>query len=325
MDIESTLEQAASATLQGNKARARSILAGLVMREPRNELAWLMLAEVVWKKEHAIDCLERVLRLNPNNEQARRKLEVLKQGPSPQAQQGASRPVPQPVQPPPPQSKHEVVQPQSTLVSPPASAPIQNQARHAKPFEMTWAFIGVLSLLACGLFFGIGVLVWQTRNVLFPVPETSDSQTSPLPALAYPTQSTSSTGLGVTRARIQSTFEKFGFKFERSSDIGGQPVVSGISPSGTATVELIGPPDSLSQADIVVTMTSDPTINGVYMAALMEIAAPDWKGGNDWLSASVSDMPRVKEARATHGNVQATLSYIEAFGVLTLTIEAIDR
>ncbi len=83
MDIESALEQAASATLQGNKARAQEILAEIIRQSPQNEVAWLFLAEVVERKEHAIYCLERVLKLNPSHKQAQRRLEELKQGRSP--------------------------------------------------------------------------------------------------------------------------------------------------------------------------------------------------------------------------------------------------
>lgn len=322
MDIQSAFEQAKLLAAQGNKSGASAILVDVITHEPRNEAAWLLLSEVVWKKEHAIDCLERVLKLNPSNEQARRRLEELKQAPSPQAQRVVFESTPRPVQSPPPEATSTASQLLSILQP-------QLDRLQLRTLRREWVVFGVALSIACIVGISLmAVLAFRGATIIAGVfsPRIPVTTYTPLPpTLAYPTQSTSSTGLGVTRARIQSTFEKYGFTFERSSDIGGQPVVSGNSPSGTAMVELIGQPDNLSTADIVVALASDTTINGVYMAALMEIAAPDWKGGNDWLQASVSDMPRVKDARATHGNVQATLSYIEAFGVLTLTIEAIDR
>jgi len=74
MDTNPTLEQAARAVISGNKSQAQVILAELLRREPKNEEAWLYLAELVEKKEYAIDCLERVLRINPSNKTAREKL-----------------------------------------------------------------------------------------------------------------------------------------------------------------------------------------------------------------------------------------------------------
>ena len=52
-------------------------MAEVIRQEPRNEAAWLLLADAVERKEHAIDCLERVLKFNPNSQVARKKLAIL--------------------------------------------------------------------------------------------------------------------------------------------------------------------------------------------------------------------------------------------------------
>src|SRR3990172_705596 len=77
MDVESALEQAAGAIRQGNKSQAKIILAEVIRQEPRNEAAWLLLADAVERKEHAIDCLERVLKFNPNSQVAHKRLASL--------------------------------------------------------------------------------------------------------------------------------------------------------------------------------------------------------------------------------------------------------
>lgn len=63
---------------RGDKAQARVLLRDLILRDKRDEQAWLLLAQVVKKRHQTIDCLERVLLINPNNQSARRALSVLK-------------------------------------------------------------------------------------------------------------------------------------------------------------------------------------------------------------------------------------------------------
>ena len=92
MDVESALEQAAGAIRQGNKRQAQIILAEVIRQEPRNEAAWLLLADAVERKEHAIDCLERVLKFDPNNQIARERLASLTDvGYSPTPRQGSPK------------------------------------------------------------------------------------------------------------------------------------------------------------------------------------------------------------------------------------------
>ena len=75
---ENQLRAAQIAIKQGDKAKARAVLRTILIQNPHNEEAWMLLAGVVEKREHVDDCLERVLRINPQNEAARRALSTSK-------------------------------------------------------------------------------------------------------------------------------------------------------------------------------------------------------------------------------------------------------
>ncbi len=72
------LASAIAAAKAGNKAEARQLLAQVLRNDPQNEPAWLWLSGVVGTDDERIDCLERVLAINPGNPHARRGLAVLR-------------------------------------------------------------------------------------------------------------------------------------------------------------------------------------------------------------------------------------------------------
>ncbi len=67
-----------TALLKGDKKHARFLLGSIIRNDPRNEKAWLMLAEAVDDRNQTIYCLERVLTINRRNALARRWLASLK-------------------------------------------------------------------------------------------------------------------------------------------------------------------------------------------------------------------------------------------------------
>lgn len=71
------LEMGITAARSGNRAEARMLLEGVTLQEPDNEQAFLWLSFVLDKPKLAMRCLERVLEINPDNEQARRGLSWL--------------------------------------------------------------------------------------------------------------------------------------------------------------------------------------------------------------------------------------------------------
>ena len=68
------LKDAVTAINQGDKDKARMVLRTILLQNPRNEQAWMLLAGLVEKREQVDDCLEQVLRINPQNETAQRAL-----------------------------------------------------------------------------------------------------------------------------------------------------------------------------------------------------------------------------------------------------------
>jgi twitching motility two-component system response regulator PilG len=67
-----------AAARSGDRPQARTLLRAAVANDPAHELAWLWLASVAETPTEAIQCLERVLTLNPANERARAGLERLR-------------------------------------------------------------------------------------------------------------------------------------------------------------------------------------------------------------------------------------------------------
>ena len=71
MDQDTLYAQAEAAIKEKRIDDARRLLMSLVRVNPRHEQAWLTLASVMDDMDRAIDCLKRVLALNPNNETAK--------------------------------------------------------------------------------------------------------------------------------------------------------------------------------------------------------------------------------------------------------------
>ena len=61
----------------GNKGAATKILSQVVGQNPNNTRAWYLLSQVVEKQEQSVYCLERVLKLQPDNQQAKERLNQL--------------------------------------------------------------------------------------------------------------------------------------------------------------------------------------------------------------------------------------------------------
>ncbi|MBI1761794.1 MAG: response regulator [Acidobacteria bacterium] len=71
---QALLNEGATLAREGNKSRARWLLMEASALNPQSEEAWLRLAEVAEKSADSIRCLQRVLKLNPQNVEAIAKL-----------------------------------------------------------------------------------------------------------------------------------------------------------------------------------------------------------------------------------------------------------
>jgi twitching motility two-component system response regulator PilG len=65
------LQAAVAQAKAGHKVAARGILREITEEEPENDIAWQWLATVAAGPEEAIECLERALEINPDNDRAR--------------------------------------------------------------------------------------------------------------------------------------------------------------------------------------------------------------------------------------------------------------
>ena len=75
MDENALYNQALAAIQAGDRSLGRRLLAELVRGNARHEQGWLRLASVVDDRNQIVDCLQRVIFLNPHNITAREWLE----------------------------------------------------------------------------------------------------------------------------------------------------------------------------------------------------------------------------------------------------------
>ncbi len=81
-EIKALLKAGIDAARNNNMIIARSIFQQVIDADPRNELAWMWLAQVSDNTDHRRQALEEVLSINPNNEKARLALDKLQLGTS---------------------------------------------------------------------------------------------------------------------------------------------------------------------------------------------------------------------------------------------------
>jgi hypothetical protein len=77
IDNSNQLNNAREAISKGDKKTAKQILAGILNQDKLNADAWLLLADVLDDPQHRIECLKRVLQINPNNVSAKKRLDDL--------------------------------------------------------------------------------------------------------------------------------------------------------------------------------------------------------------------------------------------------------
>jgi Flp pilus assembly protein TadD len=76
-DTTELLQQGIALARAGRREEARTILLQVVEQDERNESAWLWLSGLVDTDDDKAIALENVLTLNPNNEWAKRGLQML--------------------------------------------------------------------------------------------------------------------------------------------------------------------------------------------------------------------------------------------------------
>lgn len=71
MNKQELFKQADYTFQRGNRELAKKYLSDLLTAYPDDESAWMLLARVVEEKERKVECFERVLKINPKNEEAK--------------------------------------------------------------------------------------------------------------------------------------------------------------------------------------------------------------------------------------------------------------
>jgi len=89
------LQQAIAAIKAGDKETGKRLLTEILKADRHNENAWLWMTQVVSSDSERLKCLQNVLRINPNNESAKRGLAVLQQKQAKKPQQ-VEKPKPEP-------------------------------------------------------------------------------------------------------------------------------------------------------------------------------------------------------------------------------------
>lgn len=77
VSVEEQISQAIQLAKAGNQAEAKRLLTGVVKGEPENARAWYLLSQVSSNEFDAAYCLNQVLRIQPDNQQAKERLEQL--------------------------------------------------------------------------------------------------------------------------------------------------------------------------------------------------------------------------------------------------------
>lgn len=175
--------------------------------------------------------------------------------------------------------------------------------------------------------------------VASPLPDASPvaiapSAASPSPSTPKPSPVASvvsspvAPSLEISRSAIQSVFSKpeIGFFFEPSSDVQGEPRVTGKSPNGLASIELIGQPEDLSEIGMMLGIVNDnqqaTMLNALYALGLMKLIAPEWDGAGEWLNQGLQKIAAgQEEVSITQNDKRIKLSFVKGFGLMFISIK----
>jgi TolB protein len=99
---QAILAQAIEAIRSGDKTTGQKLLAQVLRADPRSESAWLWMSQIVETDQQRLDCLRRIIAINPNNAAARKGIALLESrlgsppAPAPPAAPAFVEPEPEP-------------------------------------------------------------------------------------------------------------------------------------------------------------------------------------------------------------------------------------
>ena len=191
---------------------------------------------------------------------------------------------------------------------------------------LAWAAIGLIGS-PLSFFFSVAMIPPEPRPIAQSTPAPVLTPATPQkPAAVVPTPKPKPIALNVPRERLQSKFEEFGFTFEKSSAVQGQPRVLGRSANRLASLELIGAPENLTQVSMLVGMVNDSDesnmLSVTYLLLTLKTIAPAWDS-TEWLTDGVHDLATTDrtEVVTVYGGKQFKLTMVKELSFLTLTVE----
>ena len=146
--IPQTLQRAAAYLRAGKPQLARPLLIEVVRQQPNSEEGWLLLSQAVTEQQQKIDCLQRVLRINPGNVEAQARLRQLFSPPEEHVAPIVAPPPPvAPPPAPPPTRSAEVAPPKRSdmdiLRAAAVSRPSAKRKSKARFKKSQWVMIGI--------------------------------------------------------------------------------------------------------------------------------------------------------------------------------------
>jgi Tol biopolymer transport system component len=170
-DIERLLNAGIQAAKAGNKAEARRLLEQVLDKDDNNEAAWMWYASVAETPRKRQICLETVLEINPNNQQARQALEKL----APLSSTGSpgSQPRPEPV------SAMRAGPPPAGARRPPGQADPRRRRRQMSSTMFAGGIVLAAVLIIVGVLVIPAVLTVPTPTPQSPVAAAATQRAAP--------------------------------------------------------------------------------------------------------------------------------------------------
>ena len=197
-------------------------------------------------------------------------------------------------------------------------------------------FLLLTSLLACGSDKALTDLLTEEAAAPTPtftpyptrVPPPTDTFGPTRTPTRAPTPTPVPPNLGISRSQIESVFKHadVGFDFEYSPLANGTPRSLGTGPDGVTIIEIIGPTTRPTSASIMFALPDDSTsglsLTSIYLTAFTELVAPTWDDAPEWIGKNGVRAMRQGEVKAHLSDRIVTLSGIEDWRLMVLTIEA---
>jgi hypothetical protein len=304
------LNNVREAISRGDKKTAQQILADILNHDSQNVDAWLLLADIVENPHHRIECLKRVLQINPNNIIAKRRLEeitIQKRTESP------STPVSQPKQ---EISGHLGIRPTANAgqVAKPNSPQVQNPKNSSSPpgkKKVDWALIIVAGVFLVICFTGaiIAILTGSTNS-------NYNSQVT----------STNAKTTTISADYLMGVMESRGYSFNRSPDYNGLARWLGKSSNGTSMVEIDANGSQITKTSFSMGLPSDDQTvieeNTNDMVAFLNCGSPGW-GSTSWLESSMKQLAtdNTQVIQTRQGNATIKLWFSDGDVFLFLEID----